>query len=87
VIIHLFTDLAFQIIHLYGDLVNSVNESGLTPLHLLANKPSVFKSGGRLGRFERIVYNGKILIPNFTLYIYSRTLLLLLLLLIIKMYV
>ncbi|XP_022642578.1 uncharacterized protein LOC106774938 isoform X3 [Vigna radiata var. radiata] len=34
-----------------------VNHSGLTPLHLLANKPSVFRSGGHLGRFERIVYN------------------------------
>lgn len=53
------TDLAFQIIDLYGDLVNSVNEDGLTPLHLLANKPSVFKSGGRLGRFEALVYYGK----------------------------
>ncbi|XP_047154685.1 alpha-latrotoxin-Lhe1a-like [Vigna umbellata] len=52
-----YFDLAFQIIHLYGDLVNSVNQSGLTPLHLLANKPSVFRSGGHLGRFERIVYN------------------------------
>ncbi|KAG2395919.1 uncharacterized protein HKW66_Vig0067050 [Vigna angularis] len=51
-----YFDLAFQIIHLYGDLVNLVNESGLTPLHLLANKPSVFKSGCHLGRFERIVY-------------------------------
>ncbi|KOM53636.1 hypothetical protein LR48_Vigan09g229500 [Vigna angularis] len=52
-----YFDLAFQIIHLYGDLVNSVNQSGLTPLHLLANKPSVFRSGGHLGRFERIVYD------------------------------
>ncbi|WVY93992.1 hypothetical protein V8G54_033080 [Vigna mungo] len=52
-----YFELAFQIIHLYGDLVNSVNHSGLTPLHLLANKPSVFRSGGHLGRFERIVYN------------------------------
>ncbi|KAL9321057.1 hypothetical protein ACSQ67_012896 [Phaseolus vulgaris] len=52
-----YFDLAFQIIHLYGDLVNSVNQSGLTPLHLLANKPSVFKSGDRLGWFEKIVYN------------------------------
>ncbi|KAG5113735.1 hypothetical protein JHK82_037004 [Glycine max] len=51
-----YFDLAFQIIDLYGDLVNSVNEDGLTPLHLLANKPSVFKSGGRLGRFEALVY-------------------------------
>ncbi|RDX77181.1 Ankyrin repeat-containing protein, partial [Mucuna pruriens] len=51
-----YFDLAFQIIHLYEDLVNAVNESGFTPLHLLASKPSVFKSGGRLGRFEAIIY-------------------------------
>ncbi|CAJ1962035.1 unnamed protein product [Sphenostylis stenocarpa] len=41
----------------YLGLVNSKNEIGLTPLHLLANKPSVFKSGCHLGRFEAIVYH------------------------------
>ncbi|KAK7303003.1 hypothetical protein RJT34_13902 [Clitoria ternatea] len=51
-----YFDLAFQIIHLYKDLVNMVNENGLSPLHLLANKPSVFRSGSRLGRFEAIIY-------------------------------
>ncbi|KAK7306461.1 hypothetical protein VNO77_44402 [Canavalia gladiata] len=52
-----YFDLAFQIIYLYKNLANRVNESGLSPLHLLANKPSVFRSGSRLGRFEAIVYH------------------------------
>ncbi|KAK7412498.1 hypothetical protein VNO78_03962 [Psophocarpus tetragonolobus] len=56
VTIFVITCVAFQIIHLYGNLVNSVNEKGWTPLHLLANKPSVFKSGNRFGRFEALVY-------------------------------
>ncbi|KAF7818356.1 serine/threonine-protein phosphatase 6 regulatory ankyrin repeat subunit B-like [Senna tora] len=51
-----YFDLAFQIIHLYGELVNSVNEMGLSPLHLLAAKPSAFRSGSRLGRFQMIIY-------------------------------
>ncbi|XP_027338169.1 ankyrin repeat-containing protein At5g02620-like [Abrus precatorius] len=54
-----YFDLAFQIIQLDGELVNRVNERGESPLHLLASKPSVFKSGSRLGRFEAIVYHGK----------------------------
>ncbi|XP_054782653.1 ankyrin repeat-containing protein NPR4-like isoform X2 [Prosopis cineraria] len=52
-----FYDLAFQIIHLYEDLVNLVNEEGLSALHLLAAKPSDFKSGSRLGRYEMIIYH------------------------------
>ncbi|KAI9119442.1 hypothetical protein K1719_010117 [Acacia pycnantha] len=52
-----FYDLAFQIIHLYPDLVNWVNEEGFSPLHLLAAKPSSFKSGSRLGRYEMIIYH------------------------------
>ncbi|KAI9119264.1 hypothetical protein K1719_009939 [Acacia pycnantha] len=52
-----YFDLAFQIIHLYEDLVTSVNEDGLSPLHLLAAKPSSFRSGSRLGRFEGIIYH------------------------------
>ncbi|MED6155104.1 hypothetical protein PIB30_002314 [Stylosanthes scabra] len=51
-------ELAFQIIQLYGDLVNWVNERGATPLHLLATKPSAFKSGSRLGRIETFIYHG-----------------------------
>ncbi|KAK4281202.1 hypothetical protein QN277_012724 [Acacia crassicarpa] len=52
-----FYDLAFQIIHLYPELVNWVNEEGFSPLHLLAAKPSSFKSGSRLGRYEMIIYH------------------------------
>ncbi|XP_054783991.1 uncharacterized protein LOC129290956 [Prosopis cineraria] len=50
-------DLALQIIHLYKDLANWVNEKGLSPLHLLASKPCAFKSGSRLGRMETIIYH------------------------------
>ncbi|XP_041020511.1 serine/threonine-protein phosphatase 6 regulatory ankyrin repeat subunit B-like [Juglans microcarpa x Juglans regia] len=50
-------DLALRIIELYGErLVNAVNEVGITPLHLLVDKPSAFRSGSRLGVFERIIY-------------------------------
>ncbi|XP_034696403.1 uncharacterized protein LOC117922375 isoform X3 [Vitis riparia] len=52
-----YFDLAFQIIHHYGDLVDSVDENGLTPLHLLASKPTAFKSGTPLSWFERIIYH------------------------------
>ncbi|KAK7245583.1 hypothetical protein RIF29_40430 [Crotalaria pallida] len=53
-----YFELAFQIIHLYEDLANSKNKDGLSPLHVLASKPSSFGSGSRLGRFERVVYEG-----------------------------
>lgn len=53
----LYVDLAFQIIHLYGELVNCVNDEGLPPLHLLASKPSAFRSGSRLGRIQTIIYH------------------------------
>ncbi|RVW35663.1 hypothetical protein CK203_108170 [Vitis vinifera] len=52
-----YFDLAFLIIHLYGDLVDSVDENGLTPLHLLASKPTAFRSGTPLSWFERIIYH------------------------------
>ncbi|KAI9109953.1 hypothetical protein K1719_018994 [Acacia pycnantha] len=52
-----YFDLAFQIIHLYKELANSVNEEGLSPLRLLASKPHAFKSGSRLGRIETIIYH------------------------------
>ncbi|KAL6335113.1 hypothetical protein AAG906_026493 [Vitis piasezkii] len=52
-----YFDLAFQIIHQYRDLVDSVDENGLTPLHLLASKPTAFRSGTPLSWFERIIYH------------------------------
>ncbi|XP_038887556.1 uncharacterized protein LOC120077673 isoform X2 [Benincasa hispida] len=52
-----FFELALYIIKLYKELVNSVNVQGFTPLHLLATKPSAFKSGTHLGRWKMIVYH------------------------------
>ncbi|KAH7573042.1 hypothetical protein ACOSP7_006456 [Xanthoceras sorbifolium] len=52
-----FFSLAFQIIRYYPDLVNSVNENGLTPLHILASKHNAFKSSSRLKPFDRIIYH------------------------------
>ncbi|WJZ95007.1 hypothetical protein VitviT2T_013808 [Vitis vinifera] len=52
-----YFDLAFQIIHHYRDLVDSVDENGLTPLRLLASKPTAFRSGTPLSWFERIIYH------------------------------
>ncbi|PRQ26025.1 putative non-specific serine/threonine protein kinase [Rosa chinensis] len=52
-----YYDLAFQIIALYKDLVNSVNEVGFSPLHLLASKPSAFKSGSYLRPWSKIIYH------------------------------
>ncbi|KAE8009771.1 hypothetical protein FH972_006187 [Carpinus fangiana] len=52
-----YFDLAFQIIHLFGNLVDSVNQHGFTPLHLLAAKPSAFRSGCYFGRCHTIIYH------------------------------
>ncbi|GAY63018.1 hypothetical protein CUMW_222230 [Citrus unshiu] len=47
-----YFSIAFQIMRAYPDLVNSVNENGLTRLHILASKPTAFKRGSRLGLFD-----------------------------------
>ncbi|XP_028769167.1 uncharacterized protein LOC114726664 [Neltuma alba] len=52
-----FFHLAFRIVHLYKELANWVNEEGSSPLHLLASKPSAFRSGSRLGRMETLIYH------------------------------
>ncbi|XP_062085422.1 uncharacterized protein LOC133791514 isoform X1 [Humulus lupulus] len=52
-----YFDLAFQIIHLYPKLVNSVDEHGLSPLHILASKPFAFKSGSNLGHWHSLIYH------------------------------
>lgn len=57
---HDLTDLAIRIIDLFGDLVHSVDEQGRTPLHILAAKPSAFKSGSNHGWFGNIIYNCKL---------------------------
>ncbi|XP_002518096.3 uncharacterized protein LOC8280664 isoform X1 [Ricinus communis] len=51
-----YFSLAFQIIHNYPNLVTSVNESGLSPLHILASKPNAFRSGCHLPPFSRLIY-------------------------------
>ncbi|CAB4293589.1 unnamed protein product [Prunus armeniaca] len=52
-----YFSLAFQIIRLYPELVNSMNENGFSPLHILASKPSAFKSSSRLGLTGHIIYH------------------------------
>ncbi|KAG7945543.1 hypothetical protein I3843_15G157400 [Carya illinoinensis] len=52
-----YFDLAFQIVHLYPELVDSVNEQGFFPLHLLATKPSAFRSGSHFGRCDKLIYH------------------------------
>ncbi|KAG2697020.1 hypothetical protein I3760_07G086800 [Carya illinoinensis] len=51
-----YFDLAFQISHLYPHLASSVNEEGLTPLHILASRPSAFRSGSHLEGYHKIIY-------------------------------
>uniref|UniRef100_A0A7N2LPM9 PGG domain-containing protein n=1 Tax=Quercus lobata TaxID=97700 RepID=A0A7N2LPM9_QUELO len=50
-------ELALIILHLHKDLANLGNKKGITPLHLLASKPSAFKSGSNLRSFENIIYH------------------------------
>ncbi|GLT36367.1 hypothetical protein SLA2020_107510 [Shorea laevis] len=52
-----YFDLAFQIIYLYEALVGSVDEHGLSPLHILASKTTAFRSGSHLGRGNGIIYH------------------------------
>ncbi|KAG8485510.1 hypothetical protein CXB51_019063 [Gossypium anomalum] len=58
-----YFDLAFQIIYLYEDLVNYVNENGISALHLLASNPTAFRSGSHLGRCSHLIYNCIIVEP------------------------
>ncbi|KAJ3705612.1 hypothetical protein LUZ61_009317 [Rhynchospora tenuis] len=55
--------LAYEIIKLYPELVNYVNSSGESALHVLARKASVFKSGTRFGFFDTIIYLSTITEP------------------------
>ncbi|XP_075640714.1 uncharacterized protein LOC142612514 [Castanea sativa] len=52
-----YFDLAFEILDLEPMLAYFVNEQGITPLHLLASKPAVFRSGFHLGRWKKIIYH------------------------------
>ncbi|XP_061367934.1 uncharacterized protein LOC133310954 [Gastrolobium bilobum] len=49
--------LALQIIRLYPNLTDSVNEDGLSALHILAMKPNCFKSSTWMVFLDRIIYN------------------------------
>ncbi|KAF4350164.1 hypothetical protein G4B88_019293 [Cannabis sativa] len=51
-------DLAFQIIKSYKHLAstNNINVEGKAPLHVLADKPSAFKSAIKLGIWKSIIY-------------------------------
>ncbi|ONI26160.1 hypothetical protein PRUPE_1G007500 [Prunus persica] len=51
-----YFSLAFQIILWYPELVNYINQSGFSPLHILANTPSAFKSSSRLRPLDRLIY-------------------------------
>ena len=60
--------MAMQIIEKHKNLVDLMNEDGLTPLHILANKPHAFKSRTQLGAFDRFIYYCMIFF-NFPLYL------------------
>eukprot|EP00261_Vitis_vinifera_P037165 XP_019078408.1 PREDICTED: uncharacterized protein LOC100854873 isoform X2 [Vitis vinifera] len=49
--------LAFHIMNNHKELMNWMDERGSTPLHLLADKPSVFRSGAYFGWRENIIYS------------------------------
>ncbi|XP_050264354.1 uncharacterized protein LOC126708595 isoform X2 [Quercus robur] len=51
-----YFDSAFEILHVEPSLAYAVNELGITPLDLLASKPSVFKSGSHIGWWKSIIY-------------------------------
>lgn len=60
VIVDWFTaDLAYQIVCRHKELHDFVDEQGNLPLHLLANAPSAFVSGSRLGFLSNIIYGRK----------------------------
>ena len=57
ILISWLTDLAYDILKKkLIDRANRPNSEGITPLHLLANKPSVFRSGCYLGWRKNIIY-------------------------------
>ncbi|PRQ38397.1 putative ankyrin repeat-containing domain, PGG domain-containing protein [Rosa chinensis] len=51
-----YFSLAFQIIWMYPELVNSINRNGSSPLHILASKPNAFKSSCRLELCDHLIY-------------------------------
>ena len=54
------TDLAFQIIQKEEDLMDSFDREGISPLHVLAEKPTAFRSGIHFSLLNKIMYHCKI---------------------------
>ncbi|KAK7305080.1 hypothetical protein VNO77_42979 [Canavalia gladiata] len=52
-----FLDLAIIIIHCYPQLLDKRNKDGVTPLKVLASRPSAFKSGTNLSWWKQILYH------------------------------
>ncbi|KAH1243697.1 Ankyrin repeat-containing protein ITN1 [Glycine max] len=52
-----FVGLALQIIRMYPNLADAVNQDGLSPLHILAMKPNCFKSSTRMEFLDRLLVN------------------------------
>ncbi|KAL3506394.1 hypothetical protein ACH5RR_031776 [Cinchona calisaya] len=50
-----YFELAYQIIIYYPRSVNSVNQEGFSPLHILARKPNVFQSSSNLRICDRLI--------------------------------
>ncbi|XP_024024898.1 uncharacterized protein LOC21401695 isoform X2 [Morus notabilis] len=51
-----YFNMAMKIIDDYQYLVDAMNVDGLSPLHVLANKPNAFKSSTQLRTFDRFIY-------------------------------
>lgn len=54
---YLHVGLAMSIMRWHPNLADSINENGLSPLHILASMPNAFKSSSRFGLFDRIIYH------------------------------
>nr|POF00856.1 hypothetical protein CFP56_47668 [Quercus suber] len=52
-----YRDVAYEILLKEPELAYAVNEGGITPLHLLASKPSVLRSGSHIGWWKSIIYH------------------------------
>ncbi|XP_038887507.1 uncharacterized protein LOC120077630 isoform X2 [Benincasa hispida] len=50
-------DVAFQLISMINEAATWVDKEGYTPLHVLATKPSAFKSGTYMRLWQRILYH------------------------------
>ncbi|XP_047949013.1 uncharacterized protein LOC125209948 [Salvia hispanica] len=50
-------DLAYDIMTVYNKLVAARNKDGVSPLHILANKPSAFESGSKIRGIDKLIYH------------------------------